>query len=58
MLGSALQRGEIRCFVGVMICGLSFFLKTRAEEHFMVQRFGEEYLHYRDKVKALAPFIF
>jgi protein-S-isoprenylcysteine O-methyltransferase Ste14 len=58
MLGSALQRGGIRCFVGVLICGLSFWLKTRAEERFMVQSFGEQYLQYRHKVKALAPFIF
>jgi protein-S-isoprenylcysteine O-methyltransferase Ste14 len=58
MLGSALQRGGIRCFVGVLICGLSFWPKTRAEERFMVQRFGEEYLQYRHKVKAIAPFIF
>ena len=58
MLGSTLQRGEIRSFVGVMICGFSFWLKTRAEEQFMVQRFGEEYLQYRHKVKALAPYIF
>jgi len=41
-----------------MICGFSFWLKTRAEEQFMVQRFGEEYLQYRHKVKALSPFIF
>jgi protein-S-isoprenylcysteine O-methyltransferase Ste14 len=58
MLGSALQRGEMCSFVGVIICGLSFWLKTRAEEQFMVQRFGEEYRQYRHKVKALAPFIF
>ncbi len=58
MLGSALQRGEVRSFVGVAICGFSFWLKSRAEEQFMVQTFGEEYLQYRRKVKALAPFIF
>lgn len=58
MLGSALQRGGIRCFVGVLICGFSFWLKTRAEERFMVQSFGEQYLQYRHRVKALAPFIF
>lgn len=58
MLGSALQRGGIRCFAGVLICGFSFWLKTQAEERFMVQSFGEEYLQYRRKVKALAPFIF
>jgi protein-S-isoprenylcysteine O-methyltransferase Ste14 len=58
MLGSALQRGEVRSFVGLMICGFSFWLKTRAEEQFMVQTFGEKYMQYRRKVKALAPFIF
>jgi protein-S-isoprenylcysteine O-methyltransferase Ste14 len=58
MLGSALQRGELRCFAGVLICWFSFWLKTRAEERFMVQSFGEQYLQYRHKVKALAPFIF
>jgi protein-S-isoprenylcysteine O-methyltransferase Ste14 len=58
LLGSALQRGGIRCFVGVLICGFSFWLKTRAEERFMVQSFGEQYLQYRHRVKALAPFIF
>jgi protein-S-isoprenylcysteine O-methyltransferase Ste14 len=58
MLGSALQRGGIRCFAGVLACGLSFWLKTRAEERFMVQNFGKEYLQYRHKVKALVPFIF
>jgi protein-S-isoprenylcysteine O-methyltransferase Ste14 len=58
MFGSALQRGGIRCFVGVPICAFSFWLKTRAEERFMVQSFGEQYLQYRHRVKALAPFIF
>ena len=58
MLGSAVQRGGIRCFAGVLLCGLSFWPKFRAEEGFMVQSFGDEYLHYRRKVKALVPFIF
>jgi protein-S-isoprenylcysteine O-methyltransferase Ste14 len=58
MLGSAVQRGGIRCFAGVLICGLSFWLKTRAEERFMVQSFGDEYLQYRHNVNALVPFIF
>ena len=58
MLGSAVQRGGIRCFAGVLICGLSFWLKTRAEERFMVQTFGKEYLQYCHTVKTLVPFIF
>ena len=58
MIGSALQRGEVRSFVGVLICGLSFWLKTRAEEHFMVQRFGEEYVQYRHQVQSARSFHF
>lgn len=58
MLGSALQGGSIRCLLGVLLCGLSYGLKSRVEERFMVQSFGGEYLQYRHKVKALAPFVF
>lgn len=58
MLGSALQRGGIRCFIGVLLCVLSFWLKSRLEERFMVQNFGDEYLEYRHQAKALVPFIF
>ena len=58
MLGSALQRGEVRCFIGVLFFFLSYWLKSRVEERFMVQNFGDEYLQYRHKVKALVPFIF
>ena len=58
MLGSAVQRGGIRCFARVLICGPCFWLKTRAEDRFMVQSFGKEYLQYCNTVKALVPFIF
>jgi protein-S-isoprenylcysteine O-methyltransferase Ste14 len=58
LIGSALQRGAVRSFIGVVLCGFAFWLKTQIEERFMVQRFGEEYLRYRHEVKALAPFIF
>lgn len=48
MLGSALQRSGIRCFAGVLICGLSFWLKTRAEEPF----YGAK---LRRGVRAVSP---
>jgi len=57
MLGSAIQRGGMSCFVGVLFCVLSFWLKSRIEERFMVQSFGEQYLQYRHEAKALVPFI-
>jgi protein-S-isoprenylcysteine O-methyltransferase Ste14 len=58
LVGSALQRGWIRCFAGVLFCLLSFWLKSRAEEGFMAQSFGDEYARYRRNVKGLVPFIF
>jgi protein-S-isoprenylcysteine O-methyltransferase Ste14 len=58
MLGSAVQYGLLRSFLGVALIGFAFWLKSLTEELFMVQRFGEEYLRYREHVRALVPFIF
>ena len=58
MLGSAFQHGELRCFIGVFFFFLAYWLKSLAEERFMVQTFGDQYVQYRRKVKALVPFIF
>ena len=58
MLGSAVQRGWVHCFVGVLLCVLSFWLKSQIEEQFMVQSFGEQYERYRHEAKALVPFVF
>ncbi len=58
MLGSAVQRGWVHAFVGVLLCVLSYWLKSRIEERFMVQSFGEQYVQYRHEAKALVPFVF
>ena len=58
MLGSAVQRGWAHAFVGVLLCLLAFWMKSRIEERFMVQSFGEQYLKYRHEAKALVPFVF
>jgi protein-S-isoprenylcysteine O-methyltransferase Ste14 len=58
MFGAAVQESAIRCFVGVALCLLSFWLKSRGEEGFMVESFGEEYVQYRREVKGLVPFCF
>jgi protein-S-isoprenylcysteine O-methyltransferase Ste14 len=57
MLGTAFVFGAARCFIGVLIIGLAFWLKSQIEEQFMVQQFGEQYLHYRQHVRALIPYI-
>jgi protein-S-isoprenylcysteine O-methyltransferase len=58
LLGSALQRGLIRNFLGVLVCGVSLWLKIEVEEQFMLQRFGNDYLRYRREVSTLVPFLF
>jgi protein-S-isoprenylcysteine O-methyltransferase Ste14 len=58
LLGSALQHGLVRSFLGVLTCAVGLCLKVSVEEEFMVQRFGEAYLRYRRNVNALVPFLF
>ena len=57
MLGTAFIFGTARCFVGVPIVGLAFWLKVQIEEQFMVQQFGAQYANYRQQVRALSPFV-
>jgi protein-S-isoprenylcysteine O-methyltransferase len=57
MLGTAFIFGTARCFVGVPIVGLAFWLKVQIEERFMVQQFGAQYSDYRQQVRALIPFV-
>jgi protein-S-isoprenylcysteine O-methyltransferase Ste14 len=57
VLGTALVYGEARCFAGLLICGFGLWLKSQTEEQFMMRQFGEQYAHYRQRVRALVPFV-
>lgn len=57
LLGTAFVYGVVRCFVGLAICLFGLWLKSQTEEQFMIQQFGEEYAHYRRRVRALVPFL-
>ena len=57
MLGTAIVFGLARCFVGVFIFGLGLWIKSQIEEKFMLQQFGEQYVNYRQQVRALIPYI-
>lgn len=57
MLGTAIVYGYIRCFIGVLICAFTLWLKLQIEERFMLQQFGDQYTHYRQRVRALVPFV-
>jgi len=56
-LSTAIVHGELRGFVGFVLLLLGFGLKLRMEETFMVQQFGNAYLDYKQRVKALVPFV-
>ena len=56
-LGTAIVHGELRGFIGFFLLLLGFGLKLRMEESFMVQQFGDTYINYKSRVKALVPFI-
>ena len=56
-LGSAMVYGSARSFIGVLICGFALWLKSQTEERFMIQQFGEQYAQYRQRTRALVPFV-
>jgi protein-S-isoprenylcysteine O-methyltransferase Ste14 len=57
LLGTALACGEIGALAGVALAFIGWRAKARAEEAFMTQEFGDEYVRYRREVKALIPFV-
>ena len=57
MLGTAMVYGEAGCFLAVVLAFIGWWLKTRREEEFMAQQFGEEYQRYQRNVKRLIPFV-
>ncbi|MGB0123578.1 MAG: isoprenylcysteine carboxylmethyltransferase family protein [Silvibacterium sp.] len=57
MLGTAIIYGLARCFMGVFVCGVALWLKLRIEERFMAQQFGQQYAQYRQRTRALVPFL-
>jgi protein-S-isoprenylcysteine O-methyltransferase Ste14 len=57
LLGSAMVYGYARCFIGVFICGFALWLKSQTEERFMIQQFGDQYAQYRQRTRALVPFL-
>lgn len=56
-LGTALVNGEVRGLIGFLLLVAGFGAKLRMEEAFMTQQFGNAYLEYKDRVKALVPFL-
>jgi protein-S-isoprenylcysteine O-methyltransferase Ste14 len=56
-LGTALALGEVRGLLALGLALVGWFTKSRAEERFLVEHFGDAYVRYRREVKQLIPFV-
>ena len=57
MVGTAIALDELRGVLSVLLLLAAYLRKIRIEEKWLVERFGQTYLDYRKKVKALIPFV-
>jgi protein-S-isoprenylcysteine O-methyltransferase len=56
-LGLAVLNGDLRSVAGLALMVLGWRAKFRLEETFMTEQFGNQYLEYKKRVKALIPFV-
>ncbi len=57
MLGTAIYFGTFQGLVALALTFCGWWLKSRMEEQFMLQQFGQQYREYQQEVKALIPFV-
>ena len=55
LLGTALQHDHLIGLAAVALFWLGFWIKSRMEEQFMRQTFGEQYIEYCKATSALVP---
>jgi len=58
MLGTAINRGQLRGLVAVVLLWIGFVMKARIEERFMTATFGPEYEEYSRTTGAIVPRLF
>ncbi len=57
ILGTAIAFGRVRDFLAVLLATIGWKIKSLEEERFMKMQFGEQYIGYMRRVKALIPFV-
>lgn len=57
MFGTAIHFGKFRGLIAVALTFSGWWLKSRMEEAFLLEEFGEKYREYQREVKALIPFV-
>ena len=56
-IGTAIDVGCLRVWLGLAVVFIGFWIKLKQEERLMVRHFPDEYPPYQKQVKALVPFI-
>ena len=56
-LGTAIDIGQLRGAVGLVVVGIGFWIKLKQEERLMLRHFPDQYPAYKKQVKALVPFV-
>jgi protein-S-isoprenylcysteine O-methyltransferase Ste14 len=55
LLGTAIWFGQAWCFAGLAVASFTWWKKSRIEERFLVDLFGDRYREYQREVRALIP---
>lgn len=58
VLGTGIAVARYRAILGFLLVLFSLLIKTAQEENLMTQSFPNEYPQYRNRVRALVPWIF
>ena len=57
LVGAAIAIGLLMAFIALGIIVIGIWLKIKAEEEILEEKFGDEYLQFKREVKALIPSI-
>ena len=55
LIGTAINRGQLRGFIAVVLLYIGFTMKSHIEERFMTNTFGAEYDEYRRTTGGIVP---
>jgi len=56
-LGTATAVGQLHTWLGFLFMFAGFWIKLKQEESLMLRHFPDDYPSYRNRVKALVPFV-
>jgi len=55
LIGTAINRGQLRGLIAVVLLWIGFTMKSRLEERFMTATFGQEYEEFRRTTGGIVP---